>query len=229
MAQGLFITGTNTEVGKTYVGCLVARHLVQLGIKLGVYKPVASGCHREDDRLVAEDALFLWEAAGRPGDFSRVCPQQFLAPLAPPRAAEAEGREVDSQLLREGLEYWKGQSEFVLVEGAGGLLSPISAEDSNASLAVDLGLPLLIVAANELGTINATLQTVVTARAVAPQLPIVGIILNQTSATTDDSSVKSNAEDIAARTNVPVLATLPYGESALPSNVDWRGRFGVVA
>jgi dethiobiotin synthetase len=81
MAGGFFITGTGTGVGKTYVGALIARALRESGKRVGVYKPVASGCQQKDGRLVSPDALALWEAAGRPGALEQVCPQAF-APAA---------------------------------------------------------------------------------------------------------------------------------------------------
>jgi dethiobiotin synthetase len=80
MARGLFITGTGTGVGKTYVAGLVARALVAAGKRVGVYKPVASGCEFFDGRLVSPDAVAMWEGAGRPGTIDRVCPQMFAAP-----------------------------------------------------------------------------------------------------------------------------------------------------
>ena len=104
MTRGLFITGTNTSVGKTQISALIAQVLVAQGHRVGVYKPVASGCKREGPDLVAEDAVKLWKAAGQPGTLDEVCPQRFAAPLAPSLAAEIEGKSVDSHLLRTGLE-----------------------------------------------------------------------------------------------------------------------------
>ena len=218
--SGLFVTGTGTEVGKTYVAALIARALVAAGQRVGVYKPVASGCRREGDDLVADDATLLWEAAGQPGDFQRVCPQRFQLPVAPPQAAYADGRSVDRELLRSGLNYWRQQSGFVLVEGAGGLMSPLSAADYNVDLARDLGLPLVIVAANELGVLNATLQTLITAGAAAPHLPLAGIVLNQTQDHADES-VATNAEELAKRCDVPVLACVDFRAQEFPMDVDW--------
>jgi dethiobiotin synthetase len=161
---GLFITGTDTGVGKTYVAALIARWLAASGRRVGVYKPAASGCVRDDQgRLVSDDAVALWEAAGRPGDLEHVCPQCFVAPLAPHLAARAEGREIDAGLLRTGLDYWRSRCEIVLVEGAGGLMSPLGDEEYVADLAGDLGFPLIVVSRNILGTINATLQTLIAA------------------------------------------------------------------
>jgi dethiobiotin synthetase len=218
---GLFLAGTNTGVGKTHVGAMIARALVAAGRRVGVYKPVASGCCSDGRTLVADDAVVLWEAAGRPGDLERVCPQRFAAPLAPHRAAREEGKQVDAVLLRTGLDHWRQTSDVVLVEGAGGLLSPLSDEDDNIGLAAEFGYPLVIVAANELGTINATLQTVLAARVRAPQLAIAGIVLNQATRRDGDASLASNAEEIAARTAVPLLATLGDGADRFPSPVDW--------
>ncbi len=218
--SGLFIAGTNTGVGKTFVAALIARVLVAAGRRVGVYKPVASGCRREGDSLVAEDAKLLWQAAGEPGEFQRVCPQQFAQPVAPPRAAQAEGRHVDRELLRTGLDYWSEHCEIVLVEGSGGLMSPLSESDYNIDLAADLGLPLVIVATNELGTINATLQTLITAGAAAPRLPIAGIVLNQTRGEADES-VATNAAELAARCGVPVLASVDFQSQRFPTKIDW--------
>ena len=145
MSSGLFITGTGTGVGKTYVAALIARALREAGKRVGVYKPVASGCEMRDGELVSPDAVALWEAAGRPGTLEQVCPQMFAAPLAPHLAARAEGRRVDPKLLRDGIGFWRETSDIVLVEGAGGLMSPISDEDYNADLAAEFGYPLVVV------------------------------------------------------------------------------------
>lgn len=217
---GLFITGTNTEVGKTYVAAMIARQLVREGVRVGVYKPVASGCRVEGDDVAADDAAAIWEAAGRPLTLNQVCPQRFLQPTAPHRAAAVEGRRVDERRLRDGLRPWLASSEFVLVEGAGGLMSPLGDTTYNADLAAEFGLPLLIVAANELGAINQTLQTVITARARAPRLPIAGVVLNTIKAG-EDASLSSNAAEIAARCDAPLLATVGAGDVEFASHVDW--------
>ena len=113
--RGLFITGTDTEVGKTHVAALIARDLVAAGHRVGVYKPVASGCRLEAEQLVADDAVALWEAAGRPGELQRVCPQRFLAPLAPHLAAKEEGKTLDLQLMVNGLDYWRVKKGDILL------------------------------------------------------------------------------------------------------------------
>jgi dethiobiotin synthetase len=220
VARGLFITGTGTGVGKTYVAALIARALAVAGKRVGIYKPVASGCDASGDELVSPDAVVLWEAARRPGAVDEVCPQRFVAPLAPHLAARAEGRQIDAKLLREGIDRWRRKSDIVLVEGAGGLMSPISEEDYNADLAAEFGFPLVIVAANELGTINATLQTLITAKTFRAGLHIAGIILNWPSRASDDPSTASNREELVQRCDVPVLAEVVYG-GRFDTVVDW--------
>ncbi|WP_442483977.1 dethiobiotin synthase [Aeoliella sp. SH292] len=235
--RGFFITGTGTEVGKTYVGALLARELTSRGFRVGVYKPVASGCvtlsefqasgRREasgevevegtggwglgSDDLVSEDALELWQAAGQPLSLNEVCPQRFRAAVAPNVAARMEDRRVDTNLLRIGIDPWLSNSDIVLVEGAGGLMSPISDDDYNADLAADLGLPLIIVAANRLGVINDTLQTVITASVFGDGLEVAGVVLNSASEAVDDESLSTNAEQLREHLRVPVLGEVSYG------------------
>lgn len=221
MPRGFFITGTGTGVGKTYVTALLARAVVAAGERVGVYKPVASGCRCVDGELVADDAVQLWEAAGRPGTLAEVCPQRFAAALAPPLAARAEGREVDRRLLRDGLKVWLERSDIVLVEGAGGFMSPLSDQDVTATLAEEFGWPLVVVAANELGTINATLQTLITAGAITPHLPHAGVILNEPAPLSDDVSTCSNAAEIANWSGMPLLGTVRYGATEIEGKLDW--------
>jgi dethiobiotin synthetase len=221
MATGLFITGTGTGVGKTYVAALIGQALCQSGLRVGVYKPAASGCELRDGRLVSPDALSLWEAAGRPSTLEQVCPQMFAAPLAPHLAARTEGRRVDSQLLHSGIQFWRETSDVVIVEGAGGLMSPISDNDYNADLAASFGYPLIVVAINELGTINATLQTLITADTYRHGLDVSGIVLNSPKRLTDDPSIASNAAELARRCAAPLLAVVDHG-GTFDRDVDWH-------
>jgi dethiobiotin synthetase len=220
MSRGLFITGTGTGVGKTYVAALIARSLVGAGKRVGVYKPVASGCELRNGKLYSPDAAALWEAAGKPGSLDQVCPQMFSAPLAPHLAARAEGRRVDAALLSTGLEFWQSTSDIVLIEGAGGLMSPISDDDYNADLAKEFGYPLVVVAANQLGTINATLQTLITAKTYCGDLAVAGVVLNSPSSAVDDPSTASNRDELASRCDALLLAKVKYG-GGFEQEVDW--------
>ncbi len=220
---GLFVTGTDTEVGKTHVAAAIARQLRAEGRRVGVYKPAASGCRREGDQCVAEDAEILWEAAGRPLTLQAVCPQAFAAPIAPHRAAREEGRRVDADLLRRGIEAWYADFEIVVVEGAGGLMSPMSDDDYVADVAFDLGYPLIVVAPNVLGVINQTLQTLITASTFRDGLDVAGVVLNQLRPPADcDASAASNLEELRARCVPPVLGCLAWQGGQIEPQVDWQ-------
>ena len=220
-ARGLFITGTDTGVGKTYVAALIAQALVAAGKRVGVYKPAASGCRRAGNELISDDALALWNAAGRPKTLAEVCPQRFAAPLAPHLAARAEGQELDAALLRAGLEAWR-DCEIVLVEGAGGLMSPLGDEEYVADLALDFGLPLIVVAPNRLGVVNQTLQTLITAAAFRDGLPVAGVILNEIGPPEQsDPSRETNFAELAARSVPPLLTHVCWQARELPQPWDW--------
>jgi dethiobiotin synthetase len=221
--SGLFITGTDTGIGKTYVAAAIARQLAATGCQVGVYKPAASGCQLVDGKLVSDDAVALWQAAGRPGELAAVCPQQFYAPLAPHLAAEAEGKQLDAELLRSGLEYWTERSELVLVEGAGGLMSPLGLDEYVADLALDFGFPLIVVAPNRLGVINQVLQTLITATTFREGLSVAGVVLNHvTQRSTEDVSLATNAGELIQRMVPPLLAELEFSADCFDRPVDWR-------
>lgn len=223
MIPGLFITGTDTAVGKTRVAARIAAQLVVQGRRVGVYKPVASGCRLVDGQWVSDDALELWQAAGQPGELSQVCPQCFGAPLAPHLAAAAEGKSIDARLLRQGTWAWRDRCDVLLVEGAGGLMSPLGEEEYVADLAYDLGFPLVIVVRNTLGAINQALQTLVAAAAFQDGLDVAGLVLNHTERPGDDASLASNRAEIARRAGSPVLAQLDWQATEFDAPVDWFG------
>ncbi|MBA3313884.1 MAG: dethiobiotin synthase [Planctomycetota bacterium] len=209
---GLFITGTDTGVGKTYVAAMIAERLLQEGVNVGAYKPACSGAIVSDAaRPVWDDVEVLHRATGERFDRQRISPQRFIAPLAPPVAAGLENRIVDAGLLRTGGYWWEDHCEFLLVEGVGGWLCPLTDSETVADLAVDFRLPLLIVARASLGTINHTLLTVEAVR--QRGVPIAGIVLSETTAPVDPSSVKANVVEIEKRCDVRVLGVVPYRTS----------------
>lgn len=217
---GLFIVGTDTEVGKTYVTSLIAKQLRAAGVNVGVYKPVASDCYDDGDEVISEDAVTLWQSAGRPKNWKDVCPQRFRAPVSPHLAARMEGKELDPQLLRDGISTW-ADCDIVLVEGVGGLMTPISDDQYVADLAESFGFPLLVVAPNMLGVINQTLQTLITAAAFGEGLPVAGLILNRVQYLESDQSISSNKDQISARTPTPILGEVAYQGEEFPESIDW--------
>lgn len=221
--RGLFVTGTGTGVGKTYVAAMICRALAAEGRRVGVYKPVASGCRSEGGELVSDDAVTLWEAAGQPGTLQAVCPQRFAAPLTPHLAARAEGRQVDAAMLRSGLDVWLDGNDIVVVEGAGGLLSPLTDDEYVADLACDFGWPLVVVAPNRLGVIHDTLATLVVAATFRDGLDVAGIVLNQPANLPLDESTASNYDELCRRAVPPLLAQVPHNAAHFDRRVDWWG------
>ena len=208
---------------------LIAKALHRAGRRVGGYMRAASGCRTEEGRLVADDALAIWEAAGRPASLDEVCPQVFAAPLAPHLAARAEGKELDTDRLRHGLAVWLERSDIVLVEGVGGLMSPLSDDEYVADLACDFGFPLVVVTANRLGTINHTLQTLITAASFRDGLDVAGIVLNHPVAPADDVSLSSNRAEIASRAIAPILAEVHWQQDKFSEPVDWFRLAGAIA
>ena len=222
----MFITATDTEVGKTYVTTLIVKSLVASGVRVGVYKPSAADCVSDGRQLISEDAVALWEAAGRPLNLDAVCPQRFRAPLAPHLSAKSEGRELDTELLRTGISVWADECDIVIVEGAGGLMTPISEDEYVADVAFDLKYPLVVVAPNMLGVINQSLQTLITASCFRDGLEVAGIILNDSQVFEGDMSVETNQQEIASRSMAPVLSRLRYNAGEFEDKIDWMALAG---
>jgi len=197
---GLFISGTDTGVGKTWVACRLAEWGKAQGWRVGVLKPAESGG--------GGDARALIRASGRRLPLDLVRPYSFKRPLAPAVAAEAEGRRVRLGPIRKALVEVAGQSDWTLVEGAGGLLVPYAPGLDGAGLAARLGLPVLLVARAGLGTINHSLLSVEAAR--RRGLRVLGVLLNG-KAPAGDLSVVTNAAQIARLGRVKVWGPPPWG------------------
>lgn len=207
MHKGLFVTGTDTGAGKTVVTAVLATALHARGFRVGVMKPVESGCPQGDDGLRPLDALLLRAASGCDAPLALVNPYALAHPLAPALAAELEGVHIYIGYIRECYERLASDHDIVLVEGAGGLLAPLTGQRTMRDLAVDLDLPVLLVAGNCLGVIN---HTALTVEAIRQQgLPLVGVILNHTHPQVDEA-VRTNAESIRRWGGAPLLGELPY-------------------
>jgi dethiobiotin synthetase len=152
---GLFVTGTDTGVGKTVVACALARALRARGVDVGVMKPTETGVGPEGPL----DAHALRAAAGSHDPIDDVCPEALALPAAPAVAAAAEGRSIDLPRIRRAAARLRARHACLLVEGAGGLLVPLAPGFSMADLAAELALPVLVVARARLGTLNHTLLT----------------------------------------------------------------------
>lgn len=169
---GVFVTGTDTGVGKTLVACAIARALRTRGVGVGVLKPAETGAGPAGPL----DALALRAAAGCNDPLDDVCPEARALPAAPAVAGEAEGRPIDLGRIRSAYARLRARHEVLVVEGAGGLLVPLTVSFSMADLAAELGLPLLVVARGALGTVNHTLLTLEVAA--ARGLGVAGVVVS---------------------------------------------------
>jgi dethiobiotin synthetase len=193
--KGIFITGTDTEVGKTVVSAGLAAVLKKQGVNVGVFKPVATACKNIDPNEPAEDIAFLCKAAGLKYE-PAMNPIKYVSPLAPWPASQIEKRPVDMRLIISSFMKLREKFDYLIVEGIGGLMVPITEKTSVATLAAQFGYPLIIVARAGLGTLNHTLLTVEVAR--AKHLDVKGIILNRV----------SDKPDLAQQTNPAILEQL---------------------
>jgi dethiobiotin synthetase len=203
--SGLLVTGTDTGVGKTFVACALAHALRARGRTVAVMKPVETGVIDQPG-----DALRLREAADDAAPLEDICPYRLRTPVAPSVAARLEGVTIDLARLEALVRRRLRAADVLLVEGAGGLLVPIADSVTYADLAARLGLQLLIVAANRLGTVN---HCALTARvAETSGLAVLGFVLSQT-AEKPDASAASNAATITGLTGLPCLGELSHASN----------------
>ena len=208
MKHGLFVTGTDTGIGKTVVTALLLRGLQRRGIDASAFKPFACGTSSRDDAR-----LYAALLANR-FSLEQINPVWLRKPLAPWVAAKLEHRRIDLALVRRQFRAWGRQTEFILVEGAGGWLVPITRDYRMRELARDFGLPVLVVARPGLGTLNHTLLTVESIR--AANLPVAGIVLNHATSQRAGLAERTNAAALRELTGAPVFS-MPYSGSLAAS------------
>jgi len=207
MTKGFFIAGTDTGVGKTVVAAGLASCYRQLGMRVGIMKPIESGCKRLENGLHPQDALFLKKMSSSPDALDQIVPYRLELPVTPSVAAEIEGIEIDLEEVKRIYQQLAGTYDLMLVEGVGGLLAPLYKCFTSVDLVRLLGIPMIVVARNTLGTINHTLLTVEHAR--QHGLTLVGIIINNCDPDPDVSS-ETNPEVIKQLSGLPLLGIIPY-------------------
>jgi dethiobiotin synthetase len=207
MGKAIFITGTDTGVGKTFFSCGLAALLKADGYKVGVMKPSETGCVEQDGQLFADDAWRLKEAAGSAEPIDKICPYRLAEALAPSIAAERAGVKIDIDHLLAVCSDISAKHDITLVEGAGGLMVPLVPSFTFADFARVAKLPIIVVAANKLGVINHLLLTL--EHAGCKGLRTLGYVLNQLSRETS-LAAESNREVLAGMTGVPCLGELPF-------------------
>lgn len=205
--RGILITGTDTGVGKTVVGCGLAAALTAQGKTVGVLKPAETGCILQNGVFYPEDAMRLAAFARVSLPLDQICPYRFAPPVAPSVAAELASMNIEPQRIAAIFAQTAERYDFTIVEGAGGFLVPLTGRYTFADLARDLPLPLLVVVGSKLGALNHTLLTLHAAQALS--LPLAGYILNHPTPGSDIAT-QTNARTLANLTDVPCLGVLPF-------------------
>lgn len=205
MEKGVFVTGSDTGVGKTVIAGAIAAAIKAQGLDVGVMKPVASGAKEIEGKLVSEDAVYLKKIIDSTDDDALVNPILLKLPLAPTIAATKTGVPIDTDKIWKAYEELTNKHDFVVVEGIGGLMVPIDDTLFVADLVRKMDLPLVIVSSDYLGAINHTLLTLEYAK--SRNIRIKGIVINMLK--NGDDFVR----EIEKYSSVPILGTIPFKEN----------------
>jgi len=209
MKAGVFITGTDTDVGKTLVTAALAACLMRRGLSVGVMKPIETGCRTSG--ASGSDAARLYAAAGITEPVEAISPYRFADPLAPLDAARRAGRTIDLRRIARAYRALASRYALLLVEGAGGVMVPITPKADTRDVIVQLGLPAVVVVRAALGSVNHTLLTLDALR--HRKIPVLGVFLNRSGspAGPDDALQETSTIGLLkARCNVPVIGPLPH-------------------
>ncbi len=214
--DGVFVTGTDTSVGKTHVSCGLANALRSQGVKVAVRKPIEQRCKRQGGAFYPADGIALSRAAGKSEPIDVIVPYRLGHSISASRTAQADSGEVRLEQLVAAVHAGPADA-FRLVEGAGGFLSPLAADGNNADLAGALGYPVVVVTADRTGCINHVCLTVeaIERRGLTPLAVVVNVADPQA------PGAGSQRDDLAALLSVPVIAH-SHGHE------DWDASMGVV-
>jgi len=213
VGKGIFITGTDTGVGKTLVAGAFADALRRKGVSVGVYKPIVSGCRKVNGQWVADDTLFLKKCAQVSDGLDEISPFCFQHPLAPMVAAEKAKRKISFTAIRAGLKRLQKKYEFVIVEGVGGLMVPITPTKTVVDMMRLCGYPVLVVGRLGLGTLNHTLLTLSELK--RARAKVAGVVLNQEVPMSKKGLAEQTNQKVLQRlTRTPVWSPFPYMSQA---------------
>jgi dethiobiotin synthetase len=204
---GLFVTGTDTGVGKTAVAAAMARHLHRAGHRVGVCKPIASGCAETDSGLVSDDALSLRDAVGGAMSLDLINPLRYRRALAPAAAIDEGEPPIDWSCLAAALAELDHRSDLLILEGIGGLLVPLDRRSTLLDLAAAIGYPVLVVTRPALGTLNHTAMTCSHIRRAG--LPLAGLVVNRLQSDDPLGVQRTNLDWLAIQNQTSILAAIP--------------------
>ncbi|BBV07635.1 TPA: dethiobiotin synthase [Providencia stuartii] len=209
MTKTYFVTGTDTEVGKTVVSCALLQAAKQLGYQTAGYKPVASGSEQTAQGLRNSDALFLQTNSTLPLTYQEVNPIVFEAPTSPHIISEKVGLPIDFSVMTNGLKHLQSKAQWMLVEGAGGWYTPLSAQQSYADWVVEQQLPVIMVVGIKLGCINHALLTAQVINQAG--LKLVGWVANEVEPA--GTYQAEYIETLHRSINAPCLGIIPHQDA----------------
>ena len=217
--RGVFVTGTDTEVGKTFASTVIIAALRARGLRVFPFKPVAAGAVRVGERWINEDTQALLAAAGLDETSSaQVTPVLLLEPMAPHIAAQREGVRIDVRALHAALLRGAAGADFCVVEGVGGFCVPLDEARDTVDLARDLALPVVLVVGMRLGCLN---HALLTAQAIAAAgLPFAGWIANELHPAMN--GLDENVDTLRRRLRAPLLGRLPWAPASTPDELASR-------
>ncbi len=210
MKFGVFVTGTDTGVGKTLISAALVHACARQGLAAAGMKPVASGCHEVDGRLVSEDVSMLLDAANVRLPDEVVNPYAFIPPLAPHVAAQQSGVTIALDHIATSFRQAQALVDVLVVEGVGGFRVPLNESEDTADLAVLLGLPVVLVVGMRLGCLNHALLTSEAIR--ARGLSLAGWVANAVDP--EMVALKENIDSLECRLQAPCIGKIPFQEHA---------------
>jgi dethiobiotin synthetase len=223
MSEDIFVTATDTGVGKTIVSAAIIRALKKAGINVGAMKPLETECVIEDGVMVPADGSFLRNAAGMSDSIDLVTPIRYKLPLAPYTASLKEGVPVKMESVFKAYKQLSAKYDFMVVEGIGGILVPLTRNQSGevyyvTDLIKDLRLPAVVVARLLLGTINHTLLTV--SKLIDEGIEVKGVIVSHSTPSQGTIAEETNLEMLRELLPVPVIGVVPYLKDITIKGID---------
>ena len=211
MHKGIFITGTDTGVGKTFVAVGLINALKEKGFNVCPMKPVETGCRTKKGKLIPEDTMSLIRASGIKEAIDVINPYRFKHPLAPSVAAELERKSIKKEKIFSAYNYLSKKYDITIVEGAGGIMAPLYKKYLFLDFISALNLPIIIVSRPGLGTINHTLLTISAAK--GRGVNVIGVVINYAAKAKTGIAEKTNPEIIKRLGGVPVIGIVLYSKN----------------
>ena len=218
MSKCLFIAGTATDVGKTFISALVIKCLRDSGYNAGYYKAAASGVELDSDgKLIGGDPIYVNDFAQIGETANNLVSYVYAQPVSPHLAARINEHEIDFAVVKKDFERAKNKYDYLVVEGSGGIICPLRWDNKYHLMLLDIvsafNLPILLVADSGLGTINSTFLTV--NYLIHHDFNIAGIVLNHFK---EEAMELDNLDMVEEMTNLPVIAKVKFGDDKL--NID---------